>query len=622
MAFSSLFKGAYSNACLVALVLALAPLFFSGCKVAEVEKVARQNLPLPEDVQVVEDIEIGEYGGMFILSETTEPKTFNFIVPADQVSSTIQGYMSASLITKNLVTQNFEPALAKSYEVSEDGLTYTFHLRKGVKWSDGAPLTAHDLSFTFDAIFAKEKDADGNVVLTETGTPKYLFPSRHFASLTIGGEEMKYRVLDDHTIELSTAKVFAPFLSGIAGYPFMPRHKLQAYLEDGTLMKQLSSEVAIKSPEEIVSCGPFVIDSFRPGEHIVMKPNPHYWRVDKEGKRLPYVDYLMTKFVSDANAQKVLFTTGKLSTSGIAATDEPWIRNATETYDFTIYNQGPGAGISFMFFNQHLGKNKDGVPYMQEHKKNWFTNKKFRQAIMYAFNREGVAEGVYLGRARPLHSVIAPGNVKWHNPNVKQYHYDPELAKKMLLEEGFQYRDNGLLYDADGNQVTWDFTGMEGSEKITSILTIYKENLADIGISIDLKFIDFAALLQTIGNTFDYDQALIGWGSSGGAGDPHGSKALFQSKGKFHMWYPEQPSPVTEWEKRLDEIVELQEQELDFEKRRAYIYELQEIFAEQIPLQFLLNGDAYSGIQNKWGNVKVPPTGILHWNLDELYQKK
>lgn len=575
-------------------------------------------MPLPEDVQIVQDIEIGSYGGTFILAESTEPKTFNFFVPSDAVSSKIQGYLSSGLMSWNQQKQEFEPGLAKSYQVSEDGRTYTFTIRKGIKWSDGTPLTVHDLAFVFEVIFAKQTNENGDVILSESGAPKYKFPTRYFASLTIGGQELTYEVLDDYTIRFTTATVYAPFLSSVAGMPFLPEHKLRPYFEDGTIMQQWSSELAINNPHEFVSCGPFVIDSFRPGENIVMTPNPHYWKADVSGQRLPYVDYLITKFVNDGNATTILFSTGQLSADGVGATDEPWVARASETYDFTIHNQGPGASISFLFFNQHPGVDSEGVPYLEKKKYNWFSNKKFRQAIMYSFDREGVSKGVYLGRARPLHSVIAPGNIKWHNPNTKKYSYQPYLAKQILLEEGFYYQDK-LLFDAEGNQVTWELTAFEGAEKLTSTLTIFKENLAAIGIEIDLKFIDFGALIQRITNTFAYDQAVIGWGSSAGAGDPNGSKALYRSSGKYHMWYPEQSEPATEWERRVDQLVDQQEQTLDFKERQKLIFEIQEIFAEELPMKLLVTGDAYSGIQNKWGNVKVPPTGDIEWNLDELF---
>lgn len=104
-----------------------------------------------------------------------------------------------------------------------------------------------------------------------------------------------------------------------------------------------------------------------------------------------------------------------------------------------------------------------------------------------------------------------------------------------------------------------------------------------------------------------------------GGGDPSGGKAIWRSDGRLHVWYPNQPEPATGWEARIDEIMDLQEQELDEDKRIALIHEKQRILTEQSPLIFLVNPLSYSGIKNRWHNVEIPPLGSVIWNLDELW---
>jgi peptide/nickel transport system substrate-binding protein len=129
---------------------------------------------------------------------------------------------------------------------------------------------------------------------------------------------------------------------------------------------------------------------------------------------------------------------------------------------------------------------------------------------------------------------------------------------------------------------------------------------------------DFGTMISKIDNTFEYEAALMGFT---GGGDPSGGKAIYRSDGFLHVWNPRQPSPTTDWEKRVDEIMDLQEVEMNPTKRRELIFEMQNIFAEKLPLLYLITPMSYSGISNKWQNIKVPPIGSIIWNIDELYQE-
>ncbi|MBR7106725.1 MAG: ABC transporter substrate-binding protein, partial [Opitutales bacterium] len=125
-------------------------------------------------------------------------------------------------------------------------------------------------------------------------------------------------------------------------------------------------------------------------------------------------------------------------------------------------------------------------------------------------------------------------------------------------------------------------------------------------------------MISKIDNTFEYEAALMGFT---GGGDPSGGKAIYRSDGFLHVWNPRQSSPATDWEKRIDEIMDMQEVEMNPTKRRELIFEMQNIFAEKLPLLYLITPMSYSGISNKWQNVKVPPIGSIIWNIDELYQE-
>lgn len=578
--------------CWIAAVLGLA---IAGCSRAP--SLERPEHPLPQDVEI-SAAEPGTRGGRFIRTLSQQPRTFNPLAINDTYSRQAADLVLSPLTTFDPVAEETVPALARTWQRSEDGLSYILHLRRGVRWSDGEPFTADDVMFTFDAVF----------------DPRY--PNRYAQQYTIGGEPLRYERLDEHTVRFSMARIHAPFLNDIGFVSILPRHRLQAAFENGTLLNAWTTQTAIRDPAAIVGTGPFRLLSFRPGERMTLVPNPHYWRADRRGQRLPYVDAVIVRFVASPNTETVLFATGQTDAADIAVGDVPWVREGAELYDFTLHDRGPASGISFIWFNQHRGSDAGGRPYMAPHKLAWFTERRFRQAMLMALDRPGLVEAVFFGRGQPLDSIISPANRKWHNPHVRHYSYDPAGARALLGEAGFRWRADGTLEDAAGRAVEFELLASEGSQRISSIVTTFQENLRDIGVRVRLTYLDFGTMVDKSSNTFDYDAAIMGFT---GGGDPSGGKAIYRSDGRLHVWYPQQPEPATEWEARIDALVDAQEQELDEERRVALVWEMQEIFAEELPLLFLVTPNAYAGIRNRWRNVQVPALGSVIWNIDELW---
>ncbi len=583
------------------------------------EFVIKRNLhELPEGACIA-DCDVGSYGGIFVMTSPHEPKTFNPLVSDDYYSSIVISLLLSPLVDYDPIKECPVPALAESWEVSEDNLTYTFKLRKGAKFSDGMPITADDVVFTFDTIFAEQKDENGKAKLDpKSGKPLLRYPSRYAGQYTISGEPIKYKKIDALTVEFKTKTVYAPFLTDIGFIEILPKHKFIEAFDKGEILQVLTSKTAINSPTEIVSSSAWVLHSYRPGERLVMKPNPHYWKADKNGNRLPYIDYLILKFLADQNTATILFATGQSDASAITANDYSWVKKYADTYSFKIYERGPDTAIQFIWFNLKSGINDKGKPYVEPHKYKWFNNKKFRQAVLTAIDRTGLVKGVWFGRAQVLNSIISSANHKWHNPNVKAYDYNPQKALEMFKEAGFKLDSSGKLTDADSNRVSFDFLVAENSLTGRSIATTFSENMKSVGIDVKLSFMDFSAIISKIDKTFDYDAAMMGFT---GGNDPSGGKAIYKSDGFLHIWNPRQETPQTPWEAEIDKLMDASETTLDENLRRKYIFEMQDIFAEELPLLFLVTPLTYSGIQTKWRNVKVPPTGSIIWNLEELYQE-
>jgi peptide/nickel transport system substrate-binding protein len=593
-------------------------LFFAACGRPPEPPVAETVVPLPEDAETV-PFAPGEPGALFVETAAGDIATLNPLVSEDNSSSSVIGRFLESLTTLDTTSGEIIPRLAKSWEISPDGLVFTFHLREGLVWSDGEPFTAADVEFTWrDAFYTKELDpATGQpVVDAETGRPRLRFPSRPAYFQMIEGQEVRVEALDRYTVRFTLPQVYAPFLLFGGGVEILPKHILQPHVEKGTLLDAWSINTAINSPRELVGMGPFLLESYRPGERIVFRRNPNYWRRDSAGRRLPYISRIVTRIVGDTNASNVAFAQGRTDAEGIQPDNVTWISAAAEDRDFTVHDLGPSNATSFVWFNLRPGADPDGKPFVAPHKQAWFTDVRFRQALSYAVNRQGIVDGVFAGRAAPLHGYVNLKNRNWHNPDVRRFDYDPERARALLAEAGFVRRGE-RLFDAGGQPVEFELMTNNNSNLRTEMATVFAENMAALGIRVELQFIDFNTIIRRTSESFNYEACLLGLG--GGAPDPYASKDILMSDGRLHFWNPQQARPATEWEARIDELMRQIGRELDNDKRRAAFFEVQEIIAEQQPMIFLVTAKEFVGLKNRWRNVTPTPLGGVLWNFDALW---
>lgn len=555
----------------------------------------REDFPIPEGAAVA-TAPVGQFGGVLTMTTGSEPRTYNPLIVEDASSGQVTSLILSSLITFNPVTEEYIPSLAAGWDVHEDRLTYTVHLRRGVRWSDGEPITADDVIFTFDTIF--------NPAVS----------TRYSSQFTIAGQPVEYEKVDDFTVRFRTPDLYAPFINDLTFVDILPRHALEESVENGTFMQQWSGETGLTAPHKILSSGPFRLRSMTPGERVVLEANPHYWKVDAAGNRLPYIDRVIFNVVSDDNTAAILLATGQVDVGTVRATDLGWIEDKAQQYDFTIFNRGPDSGISFIWFNLNPGS-RNGRPFVPPYKLKWFSDPRFRHAVAHGFDRPGLIRAVYFGLAEMLHSNISPANRKWHNPDTTQYLYDPDESRRLLREMGFELRGN-QLFDRDGHRVSFDLIYSHGSARTEAIANTLRENMRDLGIDVRVTPLDFGTMVARIANSYDYETGIIGFT---GGGDPSGDKALWRSDGRLHVWHPLQESPATEWEARIDEIMDLQEREFDEARRIELIHEMQQILAEQLPMIYLVTPNAFVGIQNRWNNLRIPPLGSVIWNIDEIW---
>ncbi|HTY88326.1 MAG TPA: ABC transporter substrate-binding protein [Candidatus Acidoferrum sp.] len=589
-------------------IFAVALICLSGCgKKSEPAAPAQSaaNAPLP-DPPLVADCAPGVPGGRFVVVSFGDPKTFNPITANEQSSEEIYRHLFAALLGFDWSTQQVSPGLAESWTNSPDGKTWTFKLRKNLRWSDGEPLTADDVVFTCNDLIY---NPDFNPVIADIER--------------VDGKNFQVTKIDDLTIQVVTPEVCAPFLENFgAGVPILPKHILAKAVADKTF---LSAYGVNWDPRHIVCSGPFRLKEYKPAQFVLLERNPYFCEVDKQGQRLPYFDNIIYTVVPDINAMSLRFLSGESDADDFIFPFEYDHFKAEEAKGrFTLLEPGIGLETGFFWFNQNTNVNaKTGKPLVDPVKLKWFRNTKFRQACAYAIDRDAIIKSVYSGRAIPNYGFVTPGNKKWFNPNIRKYPYDPAQARALLKEIGIEDRDgDGLLEDADGNKIEFSLNTNVGNSAREKVAVLIKSDLERLGFKVNFQPIEFNTLIQKIDATYDYECALLSLG--GGGADPSSSMNVIKSDGFTHQWFPRQKSPSTDWEARLDHLMDVQNKTLDFNERKKDYDEVQEILAEQVPMIFTVTPYFYAAVRRDIGNLRPTPLSSYRatWNVEELYFKK
>jgi peptide/nickel transport system substrate-binding protein len=588
------------------LVFTAAMFCLTGCgeKSANVFEKSAVSYPLP-DPPLVADCEPGNLGGRLVVSEIGDPKTFNYIMANESSSIDIDRLMFWGLLNFDVPAQAVKPALAESWTNSPDGKTWTFKLRKNLRWSDGQPLTADDVIFTWNDVIYNTN------INTVTRDP-----------FILNGKKFTVTKLDDLTIQVVTPQIYAPFLVAFgAGVPIMPKHILAKAVTDGTF----TSAYGINTkPEDIVGNGPFRLKAYKAAQYTMLERNPYFCEVDKKGQRLPYFDDIVFTVVPNVNAASLRFLSGESDVCGVLPYEYDKFKTEASKGKFNLLEPGTGLEMNFLWFNENTNVNpKTGQPYVDPVKLKWFRNVKFRQACSYAIDRESIIKSILSGRGIPSYGFETPGNKKWFNPNIQKYPHDTAKALALLKEIGIEKRNgDDFLTDAGGNRIEFVFNTVTGSDAAEKMAVLIASDLQKIGIKVIFQPIEFNTLITRIDDTYDYDCILLGL-QPGTSADPSDSMNVLKSDGFTHEWFPREKKPSTDWEARIDHLMDAQMQTLDYAERKKDYDEVQGILAEQQPMVFTVTPMYYVAIRSSIGNVR--PTSLSSyratWNAEELYFK-
>lgn len=580
-----------------------------GCGGSDKSKSTAEKKQLPSGVdydslqkKAIEFVpKIGKSGGELIISSISDPKSFNPITSGESSTSEFTAYMFEGLIKVNGATLRPEPNLAQSWDVSTDGLVWTFHMRPGVLWSDGNPISAYDVAFTFN-----------DVIFNSSINP---CPVR--GNFTMEGKKVQVKAIDSSTVQFTLPNPYAPFAYSLM-QEILPKHKYQKSVKNGTFANELSIQT---KPEQIVGSGPFLLESYNSSQKVVLKRNPHYWKKDKEGNPLPYLDRIIYKIVADQNADLLLFLQGKVEFLEAKGSDFPELKKNETNGNYTVYRLGPTTRSSFVFFNQNTGTDKaSGKPYVDKVKLSWFGNKNFRKAVAYALDKDNMIRIVMNGLGYPQWSPMTPSEGIYYNPDVPKYPYDLNKAKQLLESEGFRDKDgDGVIEDKDGNKVEFSLVTNSENNVRAKIAEIIRKDLESIGMKVHFQLIEFNSLVQKLDNPpYEWDAVLLGFT---GVIDPHFGNNVWHSKGATHLWNPLQSTPATPWEARIDSLFEAGVRTLDEGQRKSIYGEWQSIAAEELPFIYTVVPEMILCISNKFDNLNPTLKGGMFHNVEFIFKK-
>lgn len=559
---------------------------------------------LPLEEPKVVDCEPGVVGGRFVIANFSEPKTFNPITANETSSNDVIDMMFHGLVWKSQATQELSPGLAAEWSVAEDKKTWTFRLRKGLKWSDGKPLTADDVVFTLnDIVYNKD-------IVSVTADP-----------LRLDGKDFEVSKVDDATVKVVTPDIYAPFLEFFGDVRIMPKHILEAAVKG----KRFESSYGVNTPpEQLVCTGPYRLKQYKTGEYTLLERNPYCYLADKKGQQLPYFDTVVHAIVPDQNAISLRFLKGECDVQEFVRPEEAMrFKAEAATGKFKLLELGVASQMDLISFNQNPGKNKSGQPYLPPYKLKWFRNTKFRQAISHAIDRDSIVKSTLNGLGRPNFGFWNESNKKWYNPNIPKQEYNLAKAKELLAEIGIKDRnEDGLLEDEAGNPVEFELNTNAGNSRREKGSVLVQEDLKRLGIKVIFRPLDFNTLVSKMDASFDYECIFLGLAST--SPEPASSLNVLRSSGFSHQWYPQQKMPSTDWEARIDELVNRQLKTLDFARRKEYVDEIQVIMSEQVPMIYTACMFAYAAIRKDVANLQptAQHNNRLFWNVAELYFKK
>ncbi len=515
----------------------------------------------PESVLSTAENTEPAYGDTLIMGSIGDASTLLPVLASDSASSDISGLVYNGLVRYDKDLQ-IEGDLAESWEISPDNLTFTFHLRKDVVWHDGAPFTAEDVLFTYQ-------------LLVDPKTPTaYAERYRQVA---------KAEVVDPYTFRVTYEKPLATALVSWA-FAMHPKHLLE-------------NQDITRSPlgSHPVGTGPFRFVEWRRGEKIVLEANPDY----HEGR--PYLHRVVYRIIPDTSTMFLELQSGGLDFMSLTPlqyamqTETPAFRRRFNKYKY------PAFGYTYLGYNL---------------RRPLFQDKKVRQALSFAINKQELVDGVLLGLGQVASGPYKPGT--WpYNENVERYPYDPEKSRALLAEAGWRDSNGDGILDKEGRPFVFTIVTNQGNDQRIKAGEIIQRRFREVGIDVKLRVIEWASFLKEFINPGNFDATILGW-------------SIPIDPDSYDIWHSSKTGPdelnfVHFKNDEVDRLLEEGRRSLDQDRRKEIYDRFQEILAEEQPYTFLFVPDALPAVAGRIKGIEPAPAGIMYnfikWYVPEDEQK-
>lgn len=508
-------------------------------------------------------------GGQLRFAIRSEPKTFNPLLVEDESSEAVRYLTGGVLIRQNRLTQELEGELALKWKVLEQGRRIDFELRPNIVFSDGTPFSCEDVVFTIRQLMDPRLHSPvGDAFRTAPGAPEARCSGAN--------------------------SVMARFPGPIAS--------LAAQFDQVAIMSARSTR------KEAAVLGPFTVREYKPGAYVELERNTHYWKKDAGGKQLPYLASVRLDIQQNREIELLRFRHGELDVVN-KLDPEMYDRLAGESKP--VVDAGPSLDWEVIFFNQVA------TAPIQGYKQAWFRSSAFRRAISEAINRDDLCRIVYRGHARPAAGPVSVSNRFWVNSAFKPHAYSIPGALQRLEGDGFRKVGDMLIDDA-GHRVEFSVITNAGSKLHERMLTLIQQDLAKVGVRLNIVILDFSSLIERISRTYDYEACMMAFTNVDL--DPDDQKNIWLSSAANHQWNPSQKNAQTAWEARIDQLMQAETAAIDSAKRKVYFDEVQQIVWNEAPMLFLVNPNALAAVSSNLKNV-TPASLSPHitWNAERLY---
>jgi peptide/nickel transport system substrate-binding protein len=546
-----------------------------------------------------------------------DPKSFNPWVADDTSSLECTNLMFRGLTDVDLSSGDVIPDMAAEIKLDPDKVTYHTRLRKGLKWSDGSPINAEDVAFTWNRLVAQ---GYGNAALRDAAL--------------VDGKMPECTVESELENKFVTAKPAYSFNRTLSTLKIAPKHIIEPVInskEGRSKFKELWSSAGDFG--QIVSSGPFSVSAVSPGDRVEFSRTSNFYMIDKNGCQLPYLDKLSFILAPEVGAAVLSFGRAETDLAQIRPRDYSFFRSQEKKQNFHVFDLGVSSVSTFLVFNLNQRKGTKSLkPFVEPTKSQWFNDTNFRQAVNHAIDRQSLVKEFFKGAGAPCFSS-EPRCSPFFNESLPAFGEDLRLSQALLGKSGFVKKSDGALYDSAGNRVRFTLAFAKQSKLYEALANTIATNLKHLGITVDLELLDVNQV-QDIANGLgpkNWEAQLFS--VSCDPLDPHSNANLLCSNGHLHLCDQRDPdlhgdllvNDARPWEIRLDQIYTEAESEFDSAKRKSLYYEAQKIIYDEAPYIYLVAPDVIVAARNSVKNYMPTPlsqASLGLYNVEEIYIDK